>query len=301
MSGSVVPYCKRDSPCVQWCFTLNNYTDDEVSILDSLHPQKVKYLVYGFEKGESGTPHLQGYMQCVKKQRLTALKKLLPKAHWEAAKGSPAQNRTYCTKENNFKEYGTAISQGKRCDLESYMDAVKDGATWETLTEGHPLVLARYRMFCTEYFKNHQDVAPLKDHPLRVWQSELYSKLQLPANDREIIFLVDYKGNSGKSWFAKYYRSLHPENTQVLEIAKKADIAYQVKPGTRVFFFDCKRETQEFAQYSTFEALKDGFIISPKYESCMVMLSFIPHVVVMMNQQPDRSKLSEDRYTIIEV
>lgn len=301
MSASVVPYCRQGTACVQWCFTLNNYTDDDVSIVDSLHPEKVKYLVYGFEKGESGTPHLQGYMQCTKNQRLTALKKWLPKAHWEVAKGSPTQNRTYCIKENDFKEYGSLTVSGKRSDLDAFKDAVKDGATWNTLFEDYSGCVARYRSFCSEYWRNHQDALPVMDHPLRDWQSELFSKLQLPSNDREIIFIVDYKGNAGKSWFANYYFSLHSENTQILEIGKKADIALQVKPGTRVFFFDCKRETQDFAQYSTFESLKDGRIMSPKYESCMIRLSVIPHVVVMMNQQPDMSKLSQDRYTIIEV
>jgi len=42
-----------------WCFTLNNYTEEERDALRSL---KCKYIVFGYERGEEGTPHLQGYV-----------------------------------------------------------------------------------------------------------------------------------------------------------------------------------------------------------------------------------------------
>jgi len=87
-----------------WCFTVNNYTllDDQ-----TLQDMPYKYLIYGREVGEEGTPHLQGYVQYKKKLRLSALKKLHPTAHWEPAKGTQEQNKTYCSKEGDFQEFGT--------------------------------------------------------------------------------------------------------------------------------------------------------------------------------------------------
>ncbi len=57
----------------------------------------VTYTIVGKETGESGTPNLQGYV-VLRNSRLSAMKKLLPKAHWEPAKGNTDQNVEYCSK-----------------------------------------------------------------------------------------------------------------------------------------------------------------------------------------------------------
>lgn len=87
----------------RWCFTLNNFTDAEVGILRAL---QIVYLVFGYEVGESGTPHLQGFVVFPKNQRLSAVKKVLERAHWEPARGSTAQAADYCKKDGKFEEFG---------------------------------------------------------------------------------------------------------------------------------------------------------------------------------------------------
>ena len=51
----------------RWCFTLNNYTADEVEAIErkSSDRELCTYIVYGKEVGESNTPHLQGYLELV--------------------------------------------------------------------------------------------------------------------------------------------------------------------------------------------------------------------------------------------
>lgn len=44
-------------------------------------------------------PHVQGYFVLKNKARITALKKVNARAHWEAAKASQADNVAYCSKE----------------------------------------------------------------------------------------------------------------------------------------------------------------------------------------------------------
>jgi len=86
-----------------WCFTVNNYTEADETLFQSLD---TSYLVYGREIGESLTPHLQGFLVLKKTARLSGMKKLHPTAHWEQSKGTAAQNRAYCTKDGHIFESG---------------------------------------------------------------------------------------------------------------------------------------------------------------------------------------------------
>lgn len=55
--------------------------------------------------------------------------------------------------------------------------------------------------------------------------------------------------------------------------------------------------TAEYVSYSALEELKDGIFFSGKYESSMVMTNNL-HIFVFANFEPDRSKLSKDRWEI---
>lgn len=90
-----------------WCFTLNNPTEADQELLDQAWEQgKLEYLICGNEVGATGTPHVQGYMILKKQGRLSAVKKLLPRAHIEPTKGLPQQAADYCKKDGDFQERG---------------------------------------------------------------------------------------------------------------------------------------------------------------------------------------------------
>lgn len=88
-----------------WCFTVNNYNDDDVDAVERL-ASDVDYLIFGFEKGANDTPHLQGYLFYKNKTSLRALKTLLPRAHFEVARGNHEQNIKYCSKDGDYSEFG---------------------------------------------------------------------------------------------------------------------------------------------------------------------------------------------------
>jgi hypothetical protein len=90
-----------------WCFTLNNYTEDEYKSVCEVRPGWVDYICVGRESGESGTPHLQGYLCLQRKQRIGFLKTVLPRAHFESMKGTPIQASDYCKKDGDWVEFGT--------------------------------------------------------------------------------------------------------------------------------------------------------------------------------------------------
>lgn len=88
-----------------YCFTLNNYTEDEEN---AIHGIDCKYLIVGREVGENGTPHLQGYVSFDNPRSFNSVRKLCGgRAHLERANGGPASNREYCSKGNDFFEKGT--------------------------------------------------------------------------------------------------------------------------------------------------------------------------------------------------
>nr|WAE42307.1 MAG: replication associated protein [Cressdnaviricota sp.] len=87
----------------RWCFTLNNYTDDDVSLI-SLYFEKEKYFIFGKEVGENGTPHLQGYVEFNNQKDFSTLIKIIPRIHWEKAKGDRNSNIKYCSKDGDIKK-----------------------------------------------------------------------------------------------------------------------------------------------------------------------------------------------------
>lgn len=288
---------------MRFCFTINNYTDVDIeTIVDKVVPL-CSYVLFGKEVGAEGTPHLQGFIKLKSKRTVLQTRALFGcNPHIEPAKGSDEQNKVYCKKDNDFTEYGECISSGKRNDLEAFKADVKKGVyDGKTLRESHSKVCARYGAFCQMYISDNKPKPVVEDHPLKLWQQELNIKLNRPPDDRTIIFVVDVVGNSGKSWFAKYYRRNH-DQVQIMCPGKYADMALLYDDTSRVLFLDCPRSKQgDFIQYNFLEAVKNQFVQSGKYESCIKENIEKTHVVVLMNEKPNMEMLSEDRFDIIEV
>lgn len=111
-----------------WCFTLNNYTADEVTKIDEMEII-CAYMVYGKEVGEECmTPHLQGYIYFNNAKSFAKMKKLFPeRTHLEKTAGTSEQASEYCKKEGDFVEFGTLPNkQGKRTDLDDVKDILKE-------------------------------------------------------------------------------------------------------------------------------------------------------------------------------
>ncbi len=287
-----------------WALTINNWTDADKQRLLGLHPDVASYVVVGIETGESGTPHIQGFVSFKTVTRFNAAKALIGQtAHIEVAR-QPKNAAEYCKKDGIFEERGAmATTQGQRGDLEDFKAAVKGGTlSLKQLREEHSEVMAKYANFCQQYVVDHTPLKEVAMHALRDWQQELYAKLRLEADDRKIIFIVDLQGNKGKSWFSRYFQYLHPDETQIIQPGKRDNMAYVLDTTTRVLFMDAPRSKQgDYIQYDFLEQIKDGMVSSYKYTCINKCFPHKVHVVVNMNQEPDMEKLSEDRYDIMHV
>jgi len=99
------------------CFTLNNYSEEELQTLEETLCKLEEHLVFaiiGLEIGENGTPHVQGYIRfktdfLKAKDGMLKFWRALPglgRAHFETARGTDNDSFVYCSKEGPFRTWG---------------------------------------------------------------------------------------------------------------------------------------------------------------------------------------------------
>lgn len=156
----------------RWCFTLNNPTATEKELMlqaltacrsgERISSLTLTYLIFGREA--VSTAHLQGYVELSTKSSLSSMKGLLPRAHWEKAKGTPKQASDYCKKDGDFEEEGVlSIGRGYRSDLIEVKSAIDKGATLDDVAESHFGLWVQYRRSFEAYLN-------LKSTPRR-WET----------------------------------------------------------------------------------------------------------------------------------
>lgn len=146
-----------------WCFTHNNYTEEEY---DKWKTIECVYLVIGREVGEQGTPHLQGYVYFENAKTLSACKALIADGvHWENTKGTPKEASDYCKKDGDVFEKGTLPKSGKRNDIAAIRALVREGKTMNEIIDECPGYQA---MKCAELMRKYLP-PPAREAPEVLW------------------------------------------------------------------------------------------------------------------------------------
>lgn len=297
----------------RWCFTWNNYTDEVIESLKTVCPDRADYLMYGTEIGESGTPHLQGYVEFGSPLAISTVKSRLdPKLkgkspiHVETCKGSQEQNINYCSKDGNVVEYGQSKEQGSRNGWNTLYDFVQANPDMDLVAKAYPEAAIRYWNGLEKLVKQAQIRArtealsqQYQNVELRKWQLLLLETLKGVPNDRTVHWFYDTKGNVGKSWMCKYMKYLYPQDCALLSNGKSTDIAHMYN-CERIAIFDFARSCEERINYQIIEQIKDGKVFSPKYDS-HTKVCVCPHVVCFANFEPERGALSQDRWNIVNI
>lgn len=93
---------------------LNNYLSTEVEAFKTRFPGFTKYCIFGKEVGDSGTPHLQCYIETTNKCSINGLQKKISTAQGfksryaiKVCRGSAEQNIAYCSKDGDTWWAGT--------------------------------------------------------------------------------------------------------------------------------------------------------------------------------------------------
>lgn len=123
------------------CFTINNPTEEDRTWVQEV---VCSYIVAGDEVGESGTLHIQGYVEFKESKRFSTLKNENPRAHFEKRRGSAKQAADYCKKDGHFIERGRMSKQGKRSDLEEPVADVAAGVSMREIALTHPVEYVKY-------------------------------------------------------------------------------------------------------------------------------------------------------------
>jgi len=132
--------------------------------------------VFQVEQGDSGTPHVQGYVEFAKPVRPAALIALCGGLHVGQRQGTPRQAADYCRKPegrlagpwhigaiDNPAAPGQAVSQGSRTDLHQVAQLLKvPQRDLRSVALEHPSTYVRYHRGLTAF---RQLCAPTSRHP----------------------------------------------------------------------------------------------------------------------------------------
>lgn len=98
--NTILQPSNRSSQRKRWCFTWNNYPENYLDFFNGRNGRNILKFCIGEEIApETGTPHLQGYLEMEKPSRPSDFfGKDWNKLHWETAKGDEVANYKYCSK-----------------------------------------------------------------------------------------------------------------------------------------------------------------------------------------------------------
>ena len=259
----------------RWFFTFNNYTLDNIRDLEMRFSEICQKYVFQEEKGQNGTPHLQGSIWLNKKMRFSEFN--LPKTiHWEKMRNEDASTR-YCSK-----------------------DDTKNGKRWS-------------KGFNDEDFLPLEVLNTLKYENLFQWQKFIVDLFKTPSTNRLVYWIYSTCGNVGKSMLCNYFYD-NVDSVCFVDGVKKADIVNGIfnynlmNPrgkkalGSKsVVLFDIPRNSGNKICYASIESIKNGLIFNTKFETGAVRFNS-PHICIFANQPPVMDEtLTADRWRIYEI
>lgn len=291
----------------KWCFTEHDVDGQDPH---KWKTEKVKYVHWQLEEApDTGKEHYQGFIVFNSKQRLSACKKISPTAHWETMKGTLSQNLSYCSKAESRTAGPWQVgelpedSSGQRADIHELKRKIDEGIALEVIQEENPLYFDhRYVVMARNMQKakvsrlaKERLEAKYSASSLRPWQQEAMDLLAV-QNDREILWIADFEGETGKSFLTQFLSISF--GYQILGSGKFQDLVHILEPSAAGFVFDlpasCK---EEFMPYSLMEKIKDGAIVGTKYEGGVKML-LSNKVIVMSNIGPNPDAFKKNRLAV---
>ncbi|MCH5260232.1 MAG: hypothetical protein J1F18_10780 [Lachnospiraceae bacterium] len=136
-----------------------------------------KYAIYQYERGENGTPHIQGFIVYSNSKRFINVKQDFLTAHISPAEGPNLSNRAYCTKTETRiaapVEIGEYTEMRSRTDIINLLEELSLGATNMDIKKSFPTLYSQFGPDKLERFR----------------QDELQAKYSTTNRDVEAYFI----------------------------------------------------------------------------------------------------------------
>lgn len=138
----------------------------------------------------------------------------------------------------------------------------------------------------------------LLEYELKDWQKHILDLIEKKPDKRKIHWFYEEKGGAGKTTLQKHI-SIH--NQLAIGVSGAAsDVKYaitEMKAAPKIVMWNLSRTQEGYVSYSGMEQVKDGYFFNTKYK-CKQVIFNTPHVLVFANFEPDRTKLSADRWDV---
>lgn len=219
----------RNTRSRAWCFTINNFLEEDLAQVRALDGE----CVCGIERGKNDTPHLQGVVRFESARTFQSIKKLLPRAHVEKC-ASWVKSKQYCAKDGNLVR-NLSDTQTHRVCKDPLENITLRPFQQEIVDLLHSPDLGNDTRTIRWYWEPTGNVGKtsLAKHLCIKWPKNI---LYLSGKAADIKFAV--------SGFVK-------KNTLKMAI------------------FDLTRTSEQFVSYEALEAIKNGIFFSGKYEADM--------------------------------
>lgn len=252
------------NPVKHYCFTYNNYTKYVQSVPEfcNLLKQICKRYVFQEETGELGTPHLQGYIELIKKERITGLKKKLgDQIRWSETRdieGSIA----YCQKE--------------------------DTRTGEVFKYGFPKEIK----IISRLYPWQQDVVNILSKEAN---DRTVNWIYDPIGNNGKTSLLKYLVYHFKAIF-----TTGGKNNDIINlIFNNRD--YMITSDNSIVLWNLPRTVEsDCISYNAIESIKDGLISNNKFE-CGSFICPNPHVMIFANCLPNAKTMTSDRWNVFTI
>lgn len=262
---------------------------------------KLSYLVGKLEVAPT-TQHLHGQMFAVFESRVRPgqVREAFPGANVQRMESTVEKCIDYVLKDETRAPGGWVLElgdrpvskQGKRSDIETIRDLVKEGMEWVDIIDFVPQAMRMskeiksYRLALEE--KKDVEIERLE---LRPWQHELFELLRGQVQTRRIFWIWSAHSGVGKTTTLRVFGDMY-RSTVLMGSRKMADLmcAYD-QTKHRVIWFDLARSDPLDAEMtSILETLSNGgMVFSGKYESTMKRVT--AHIVVTTNRPPPNDRL----------
>lgn len=296
-------YAKR---LKRFTFTLNN-PKYAIKAVDC-----IRYICFQIEKGDNGTIHYQGYIELKKQLRYNNINKIIfngQNPHIEVATKCQLANIRYCTKLKGRVhgpwEYGFKAQQGFRTDIYGVMleDMKNKDVKIADIAIKYPDLYVKYSNGIEKLYQRVRELQQkeeiydiVEEKGYNKWQKEIIESLE-KQNDRQVTWVFDKKGGSGKTELARHL--ILNNDACYFTNSKTKDIAYAYN-GEKTVIFDLARSLEDRVNYQSIEQIKNGLMFSSKYTSVTKIFNK-PKVLIMANFMPEMSKLSMDRWDILDL